>query len=742
MLTPKNLSPAVYILVLSNFLVTSTCGAAEASQPQQEGLCKPIPPLITLPVKKTALEKAPTRNIQVQADRAVSRAEQVTHFSGDVLIEQQNKRLACDEADYDHKTEILNARGNVRYDDGKLQFSGRHARLQMSKDQGQIDDVTYRMLAAHISGQAKSLHRDSANQLHLKNATYTTCDLDNIDWILSASEINLDNKSHQGTAKNVVIKFQHVPFLYLPYLRFPIGDQRLSGFLFPDFANTDRSGVEISLPYYWNIAPNRDATITPIFLKKRGTKLNTEFRYLNARNQGTIEIDYLSNDREANGLNRQYYHWVHQATPLAGWNASLDYQRVGDVKYFEDFGGGLNSTSLTSLERHANLVYNQPDWNVSLLAQDYQILSGGTQYQRLPQLRLQTTLPEEDNHLNYALNAEWTRFDNSNPARVRGNRFEAMPSITFPWQNEAMFLIPKLSLKVMQYQLDQAYNGSKKYNLAQPVFSLDSGIFLERDTSLAGIPLLHTLEPRLFYLYAPYRDQSRLPVFDTAIPTASLANLFSENRFSGLDRYGDANQISASLTTRLLRTDSGAELFNASVGQIFYLDDRRVGLGGNILDTRKRSSLFAELHLRPDARWQFDSEWQQDSDTQQTQVATNQLQYRLDRDKIARLAYRFSRNALDTREAAFFWRLNPHWQFFANDKFDLKEDHTLERFSGFQYDSCCWAFRVMLRKNFRGLLNGRPDFENGIYFELVLKGLSSFGRRKDIESFLATTGLN
>jgi LPS-assembly protein len=305
-----------------------------------------------------------------------------------------------------------------------------------------------------------------------------------------------------------------------------------------------------------------------------------------------------------------------------------------------------------------------------------------------------------------------------------------------------MFLIPKFSLKATQYQLEQAYNGSTEYSLAQPVFSLDSGIFLERDTSLAGVPLLHTLEPRLFYLYAPYRDQSNFPVFDTAVPTASLSNLFSENRFSGLDRFGDANQISASITTRLLRTDSGTELFNASIGQIFYLDDRRVGLTGNILDTRKRSNLFAELHLRPDSHWQFDSEWQEDPDTQQTLLATNQLQYRLDQDKIARIAYRFSRNTLDTREMGFYWRLGPRWQFFANDKFDLKEDHTLERFSGFQYDSCCWAFRVMVRKNFRGLLNGQPDFENGIYFELALKGLSNFGNRKNIENLLTTAGLN
>jgi len=376
------------------------------------------------------------------------------------------------------------------------------------------------------------------------------------------------------------------------------------------------------------------------------------------------------------------------------------------------------------------------------LVQDYQVLSGSSAYQRLPQLRLQTTLPEKDNHLNYALNAEWTRFDNNDPVQVRGSRFDAMPSVKFPWQNDAMFFIPKFSLKTTQYQLEQAYNGSTEYNLAQPVFSLDSGVFLERDTSLAGVPLLQTLEPRLFYLYAPYRDQSKLPVFDTAIPTASLSNLFSENRFSGLDRYGDANQVSASLTSRLLRTDSGTELFNASIGQTFYLNDRRVGLTGNTLDTRKRSNLFAEMHLRPNDHWQLDSEWQQDPDTQQTQIATNQLQYRLDRDKIARLAYRYSRNSLDTRELGFYWRLGPRWQFFANDKFDLREAHTLERFSGFQYDSCCWAFRVMIRKNFRGLVNGQPDFENGIYFELALKGLSSFGNRRNIDNLLTTAGLN
>lgn len=727
------------LLLLGMSLFTISTTLAEGI-PQEESLCKPIPALIELPTKGPEATSN-QKGIQIQADKAVAKAEQVTHFSGEVLIEQQHKRMAADEADYDHKTEVLNATGNIRYDDGQVQFSGNRARIHINKDQGHIEGVTYRMLERHVSGRADNLYMDSPTVLRLQNATYTTCDLDNIDWLLSASELKLDNDSHQGTAKHVVLKFQHVPFLYLPYLRFPLGDQRMSGFLFPAFASSDSHGVEISLPYYWNIAPHRDATITPTFLKKRGTKLDTEFRYLNPTNQGSINLEYLANDKETNGLNRQYYHWKHQATPLEGWNASLDYQRVGDITYFEDFGGALDSTSLTYLERRADLTYNQTNWNLSLLAQDYQILSGTAQHQRLPQVRLQTTLPEEDNQLNYALSAEWVRFDHDNSAQVRGDRFDAMPSIKLPLQNEAMFLIPKLSLKATQYQLEQAYNGRQEHSLSQPIFSLDSGIFLERDTSLAGIGLLHTLEPRLYYLYAPYRDQSKLPIFDTAVTTTSLANIFSENRFTGLDRYGDANQVSASITTRLLRTDTGSELFNASMGQIFYLDDRRVGLAANTLDTANRSSLFAELHLRPDDRWQLDTEWQWNPDRKETEVRTNQLQYRLDQDKIARLAYRFRRNELETREAAFFWRLNPRWQFFANDKFDLREEHTLERFAGFQYDSCCWAFRIMARKNFLGIKNGQDDFEDSIYFELALKGLSSFGRRRNIESLLTTAGL-
>jgi len=740
MLTRKSKYIAGCGFLLGSLTILTNPGAEEVVKPtpHENSLCKPIPALIALPPSTT---KTAGKDIQIQADTAVSKADQVTHFSGDVLVEQLNKRLASDVADFDHKTEVLNASGNVRYDDGQVQFSGSSARMQLSKDQGHIEDVTYRMLSNHASGQAENLYMDSSKQLRLQQATYTTCDLNDTDWLLSASKINLDNESRQGTAKHVVIKFQHVPFLYLPYLRFPLGDQRMSGLLFPGFGNSDAHGVELSLPFYWNIAANRDATITPTFLKKRGTKVDTEFRYLNAQSKGTIELQYLPDDKEANNLNRQYYHWTHQATPLAGWNASLDFQRVGDLQYFEDFGGGLNDTSLTYLERRGDLTYNQTNWNASILAQDFQILSGAAQHQRLPQIRLQTTLPEQDNQLHYALSSEWTQFDHIDSSQVRGQRFDAMPSVKLPWQNEAMFLIPKLSLKATQYQLEQAYNGSDEYSLTQPVFSLDSGIFLERDTRIAGIGLLHTLEPRLYYLHAPFRDQSKLPVFDTAVTTASLSNLFSENRFTGLDRYGDANQLSASLTTRLLRTDTGAELFNASVGQIFYLDDRKVGLGGNILDTSNRSSLFAEIHLKPNSHWQFDTEWQWDPDKQETEVGTNQLQYRLDQDKIARLAYRFRRNELETREAALFWRLNPRWQFFANDKYDLKEEHTLERFAGFQYDSCCWAFRVMTRKYFRGLQNGDKDFEDSIYFELSLKGLSSFGRRKDINSFLATAGL-
>ncbi|MFO7603736.1 MAG: LPS assembly protein LptD [Gammaproteobacteria bacterium] len=727
-------------LLLGGLSLLAVAHAETPARSEEAGLCTPFPPLISLPSLRGDADAAP-QEIQIQADSAVSSARQVTHFSGDVLIEQMEKRIASDQAEYDHNAGVLNASGNVRYDDGRLQFSGKSARVQFSTDQGQINDVHYRIPERHVSGQADNIYMDSAQQLRLQQATYTTCDLDSIDWRLTAGELKLDNESQQGTAKHVVVRFMNVPFLYLPYLRFPIGDQRMSGLLFPAFGNSDAHGVELSLPYYWNIAPHRDATITPTFLKKRGTKLDTEFRYLNAQNTGLLEIEYLANDQEDNGRNRQYYHWTHQATPLEGWNAAVDFQRVGDLQYFEDFGGGLDSASLTHLERHGTLTYNRPLWNLSLLAQDYQVLSGTTPHQRLPQLSVQTNLPEQDNRPHYALQAEWVRFAHQDANQLRGTRLDAMPSVRLPWQNEAMFFIPKLSLKATHYQLEQDYNGSDEHSLTQPVFSFDSGVFLERDTRIAGVNLLHTLEPRLFYLYSPYRDQSQLPLFDSGVTTASLSNLFSENRFTGLDRYGDANQVSASLTTRLLRTDSGVELFNASVGQIFYLDDRRVGLSGNVLETRQRSSLFAELHLQPTEHWRFDTEWQWDPEQQQTEVGTNQLQYRLDRDKIVRLAYRFRRNELETREAAFFWRLNPRWQFFANDKFDLKEEHDLERFTGVQYDSCCWAFRIMARKHFRGIKDGQNDYEDSIYFELVLKGLSSFGRRRDIDSFLSTAGL-
>ena len=693
-----------------------------------DALCH-FPPIIKKPLPGP---KVPADRTQLQADEADMSKKGTTRFRGEVVVQRGESRIESDQADYLHATEELNAQGHVRFFlNDSLLVEGESAAINLRTNTGTIKQSRYRTTAKNANGTAKEFTIDGPNRVILQDATYTTCQPGDKDWELSASTITLDNESRQGTARHAVVDYMGVPFLYLPYIRFPIGDERLSGLLYPSFATSEQHGTEVAVPYYWNIAPHRDATITPHNMSKRGLMLETEFRYLNKQNTGQIALDYMDNDKTF-GDSRQQLYVQHTGFETAGWSSSVDYKKVGDTQHLTDFGNTLGGTSTTYLTRQASATYNAPLWAFSTLVQDYQILSGEEPYKRQPQLTLDSRLQELDNELNFNVHSEWVRFDHDDQNELTADRLHIKPSLSLPLRGEATFLVPKISWHYARYDIrENASTTDEQPDLFVPTYSLDSGLFMERDTAFGKTPLLQTLEPRLFYVYTPFREQDTLPSFDNGKIDFSYNSLFQENTFSGVDRVGDTNQLTAALTTRLLRQDNGTELFSASLGRIYYYADRRIA--GETFDS---TDYVAQLSIRPIDHLSISTDLQWDPEKKETVFSTTRLLYKIDNQHLFSLSSRYRRDVSEYLDAGFVWRISPRWKFLASNQYDSVNKRTLESIFGIQYDSCCWGLRLITREYYNAASSSADQTDNAIYLTLELKGLSSFGQDNQAEPIL------
>jgi len=672
--------------------------------------------------------------IHLQSDSVNIQQEDTTIFTGDVVIEQDFQRLTSDIAKYKKATQDVTATGNVNLSRGGLELTGDTMNLNLTTNLGDVNNATYHDIKTRAQGTANSIIIKSKNILEMHDATYTTCDGDSPDWELSASTITLNNESHQGSASNVVIKFKSVPFLYLPYLQFPIGNERQSGFLFPSYASSERDGIEFYAPYYWNIHPQVDATITPHYIEKRGTQLKTELRYLTPQTLGTLVINTLPNDSKTD-TDRNFFHWQHAHNPTGGWSSNVDISYASDKTYLDDFGGNLESTTQTNLERRADFQYDAKDWLFKGRAQGFQTLSGDEQTKRLPQLNLNTRQLIKPNEINTSFQSELTRFTHSTQSPI-GNRLVLQPSVSLPLTHPAGYATFLTSLHYTQYDLDRTTSAQEdKPTRTVPIFSVDSGIYLERDSNFLGKKYLHTLEPRLQYLYIPYREQSNLPIFDTASISNDFSQLFSDNRYSGADRINDANQITYGLTSRYINLDSGAEVLTASLGQTFHFADSRVTLSGEPVRKESWSDLQFDLSMEPLEGLRINGTMTRNQQTRKIDKRDLRLQYKLDKDRIINVDYRFLRDSSKTRELSGIWRITPQWMFIARKHNDLRLNRELESVYGFQYNSCCWSLRFVNRRYYTESTPSDP-YQRIFFIEFELRGLSSFGRKKDIDSLL------
>lgn len=711
--------PAGFLTLLS--LMSAHISAAE------QGLCEVQP--------NSALTKSifsSDGKTHLQSDSVELNEKEVSHFTGNVVIQQKDKRIETAHAEYKKQTEEVKANGNVHFISSSMQIESEKALFNLKTDQAILEKAKYKSINTRAHGEAATIEIKNKDITELTDATYTTCDPNNIDWLFNASTLKFDNKERQGYASNVVLRFKGVPFFYFPYLRFPLGEERLSGFLFPYIGHSSTDGSELKLPYYWNIHPQVDATITPWYMSKRGTLLHTEFRYLTENNNGTLTAEYLNHDKIFNNSRRRWK-WTHQSKPDLGWQAKAEYNFIADNDHLIDFGNNLKSTTTTYLIRSGDISYNDPNWLLNIKAEAHQILSGAEPYKRLPQITLNSRYAVKNNAFNYSLQTEIVRFENPDPTPsvtepVIGDRLHIKPSISYPLRSAFGFIEPKLSVQHTSYNLQQT-SGDIQLSRTVPTFSLNSGLFFERDSQLFSNNYIQTLEPQLFYVYVPNRTQADIPVFDTSLYAFNINQSFTDYRFNGIDRIGDDNRLTTALATRFINQEDGKEVFMARIGQIHYFSNRKVQLPSTVVDTRVRSNIIAELKTQAN-NWSLSSQVEWDPELKEKVTTSTKLAYQYEKLNF-NYAHRFQRNSLKTREMKIKWNLNSRWHFDASQLYDLRNAHVVESLFGVNYESCCWGLKLSATERFLTA----NSIDRGIYLTLTLKGLGGIEYKRGYTSY-------
>ena len=694
-------------------------------------------------------------------------------LTGDAEARRADQRLAAQRLRYASEAQTAKAEGDVRYQDRGLLAAAERADADLAKDVTTLESTHYQLLGSRTDGtpargngvaaKARIEGGDGKQVTHLEDVTFSTCDPGDRDWEISAREMTLDQASGEGTARGMRLRFKDTTLLALPYASFPIDDRRRSGFLLPSIGGGNNGGFDLTVPYYLNLAPNYDATLTPRIVSDRGFMAGGEFRWLTERQRGEASATYMPNDREAD-RSRFSYSLRHSASLNPNFYVVSDLNRVSDPRYFEDFGDGLTAAATSLLPSSAYLHGRGAWWNLAFGGDDIEVTdprigAAAEPYRRLPRFTAELDYPLAD-FVRVGLRGEAVAFDKDDylddaGARVdvvTGQRYDVTPFVAFPLERAFGYVRPEFAFRETRYTLDGARDDSP--SRGTPVSSLDAGLFFDRPTTLFSTALRQTLEPRLYYLRVPYRDQRELPLFDTQELTFSFAQLFRPNRFTGADRQMDANQLTLALSTRLLDDTDGNQLLRASLGRIQYFDDRRVDLAtlfcpdrNDILSGCLRNPLpgpvgsptfggpadsasawAAEIELRPSDRWRLAVSQYYDGDDRRTDLSSVRIQHQFGERGVANLAYRFRRDLLEQVDASTAFPLTERTRLVARWNWSLKDERTLEALAGVEFGDCCYAFRVLGRHYVR---NVQGDTANAIFLELELKGLGSLGRRSE-----------
>lgn len=698
-------------------------GKCDSSQPIAKN---PIAPLKHL---------RDTTPLDITSDFSELLDGEITGFEGNVEMRRADQHLLANMANYDTVSAMLDTQGNVYYSEDGLALFSKTASLDLSSDKSTLRDVLFISLDGPIRGSAEVAYKDTPMLSHYKQAAYTSCRPGNQDWIIHTSRLKMNKETGLGSATNAWLEFKGIPLLYTPYINFPIDDRRTTGFLFPSWGSTDEGGFDLETPFYWNIAPNFDATFRPRYIGKRGALLGGELRYLTEITSGLLGMEYMPFDsiRDKARFHGKIRNTTHFSPGLV---TDLDLNYISDDDYFDELGDALSTSDRRHVRSRADLRYNTK--GVSLLARgeayqtiDRTIAKASRPYLKLPQVLLNLGHSFDSAPIDIGMGNEYVNFYRS--GSVTGHRFNAKPFITMPLVSSGAYITPKLSFQYTQYLLnDQTAGLSNSITRALPIASVDSGLFFEKEFQFGDSSLLHTIEPRAFYLYIPRTGQDDIPIFDTALNDFTYNSLFREFSFSGIDRIQNANQVSVGLTSRIINSDTGMEYLKLGIGEIFYFKDRYATTPGGTVDTDSLSSVVTELSGRLNEHLSFSSGLHWNPYRHDFTRGHGRLQFVNQPEQVINVGYQYRRNELIQTDVSFRWPIYDNWYGVGRWQYSLKFNSTKESFLGLEKEGCCWRFRLVGRRFVNSISDSaEAELQTGIFMQFELKGLSSFGDKVD-----------
>ena len=724
---------------ITRALLVLMCALPAAAGAQQGLQLKSQPTLILIP--PTLKEEVP---LFIDADRVQGRQEGDIEAEGNVRLRKRGYSTQADWLRYEQPTEELTAEGNVRIEMGADTVEGPRLRFNLGTERGEMERPSYTLhqvrpvpgqrqvfREADARGTAERLLFEGPNQYRAERTQYTTCGPGEEDWYVRARTLTIDRDRDVGVARDASIEFLGATIFYSPYLSFSLHQERKSGFLTPHYGSSSTTGVELTVPYYINIAPDRDATIAPRIMTRRGVLLNGEFRYLDPTYRGEARGEVLPNDDARNSDARWAYRLRHAQNLPGGWFGSMRWQRVSDDSYFTDLGTQISQTSQVQLPSDISAV-RVADWggagsySLDGIVQRWQTLQVDPlapvtpPYNRLPQINL-NAVRHEVLRTDFDFFGQYSAFDH--PTLVSGQRAVAYPSLSVPFSTTYAYFTPKAGVNFTRYAIGQNSSGFMDQDRTVPIFSADSGLTFERPTTLGGVSFFQTLEPRLYYLYIPFRDQSRIPVFDSAEQDVNFTTIYAENQFSGWDRINDVNQITVGVSSRLIGADTGAQRVRVGVAQRYYFEPQRVTLPGVPPRSASTSDLLAALSGTIAQHWTADAGLQYNTDASEMQKFNIGTRYRPQPGRVLNLSYRETRDVLQQTDLSAQWPVGGGWTALARWNYSLQDRRTLEGLLGAEYNADCWALRLVAHR----FVTTTQEASMSYFLQLELNGVSRIG---------------
>jgi LPS-assembly protein len=720
--------PSQRWLTTVSALVTATAVPALAQPPQ-------------VAQKAPRLEESnPT--VYVEAEEIDGRPDREITLRREVELLRGQTRVTADSACFNLVENQVTAQGEVRMKRFGDFYKGDEITLNLDSGKGRVLRPEYKLELNNAQGRAERLDFISDDEAVVSRGTYSTCEGTNPDWYLESSTLRLDAGRDVGVAGKTIVYFKGVPILGTPAMSFSLSGARRSGLLPPSIGLGAKGRAEVMVPYYFNIAPNRDLTVFPRMMFGRGLQLGATGRYIGENAAGSYagetHLEALFND-QVTKTDRWLLRSTHSEALKPNWSFGWNLNAASDDDYPSDFSKSVSTSAERQLQREVRTDLYGKYWSLTARVQNYQILQDPAAlldpalyvprpYSKLPEVQFHAGRFDVKG-FDWAFDAEMTRFKHAD--LPSGNRAVMVPQISYPFVRPGYYFTPKLKLHASAYQMDDVAPGAPaSLTRTLPTFSLDSGLVFERQARLFGSDLTQTFEPRLFYVYTPYKDQSALPVFDGGQPGFNFAQIFSENRFIGHDRISDANQVTAAVVSRFLESN-GAERLRLSLGQRFYLSNQRVGLPGAATGQESRSDVLMAAAGRISETWSVDSAVQYNAASSSVVSSNYGVQWLPGKQKVINAEYRFVRDEIKNLDLSAQWPISRRWYGVGRVSYSLSQHKTLESLIGLEYKADCWVFRMGAQ---RFVVTTR-NTSTPIFFELELNGLSKLGTGSPLESF-------